>query len=72
MMTRNVGTTDRALRLIAGVVLLALTWIAPIAVFHSALAVTLATIAGLVLVGTALFRFCPLYTALGMNTCGMK
>ena len=71
-MTRNVGTTDRALRLIAGVVLLALTWIAPIAVFHGTLAVALATIAGLVLVGTALFRVCPIYTVLGLNTCAVK
>jgi hypothetical protein len=71
-MTQNVGTTDRALRLIAGVVLLALTWIAPIAVFHGTLVVTLATVVGLVMVGTALFRFCPLYAALGMNTCAVK
>lgn len=71
-MKSNVGTTDRALRFIAGVVVLALTWVAPIAVFHGTLAVTLATIVGLVMVGTALFRFCPLYTALGMNTCGLK
>ena len=70
-MTHNVGTTDRALRLITGVVLLALTWIAPIAVFHGAWA-AVATVIGLVMFGTALMRFCPLYTALGLNTCGVK
>ncbi len=71
-MTHNVGTTDRALRLVLGVVLLALTWIAPMAVFHGTLAVTLATIVGLVMIGTALFRFCPLYRVLGLNTCPVK
>ncbi|MFZ3584355.1 YgaP family membrane protein, partial [Loktanella sp. DJP18] len=64
--------TDRALRLVLGVVLLALAWIAPIAVFHGTLVVTLATIVGLVMVGTALFRFCPLYGLLGLNTCPVK
>ena len=71
-MTHNVGTTDRALRLIVGVVLLALTWIAPIAIFHSTAAVVIATVVGLVMVGTALFRFCPMYSLLGKNTCGVK
>lgn len=71
-MTHNVGSTDRALRLVLGVVLLALTWIAPMAVFHGTFAVTLATIVGLVMIGTALFRFCPLYRVLGLNTCSVK
>ena len=62
---------DRTLRLIAGVALLALTLIAPIAVFHGAWA-AVATVTGLVMVGTALFRFCPLYPVLGINTCGVK
>ena len=71
-MTNNVGTTDRTLRVIAGVILLAVTWIAPIAVFHGTAAVAIATIVGLILVGTALFRFCPLYRLLGKNTCAVK
>jgi hypothetical protein len=71
-MTHNVGTTDRTLRLIAGLILLALTWIAPIAVFHGATAVWIVTVVGLIMVGTALFRFCPLYRLLGMNTCEVK
>lgn len=71
-MTHNIGTADRAMRALVGVVLLALTWIAPIAVFHGTLAVTLITIVGLVMIGTALFRVCPLYTLLGMSTCAVK
>ena len=71
-MTHNIGTADRAMRALVGVVLLALTWIAPIAVIHGALAVTLVTIVGIVMVGTAVFRLCPLYTLLGMNTCAVK
>ena len=70
-MTRNAGTMDHTLRLIAGVILLALTWIAPIAVFHGAWA-AVATVIGLVMVGTALVRFCPLYPLVGMNTCGVN
>jgi hypothetical protein len=27
---------------------------------------------GLVMIATGVFRFCPAYTLLGMNTCGMK
>jgi hypothetical protein len=30
------------------------------------------TVVGLIMVGTALFRFCPLYRLLGMNTCEVK
>jgi hypothetical protein len=29
-------------------------------------------LAGLLLAATSLFSFCPLYTLLGINTCGIK
>lgn len=55
----NVGSTDRMLRIIAGIVIIALgvysqSWWG---------------IIGLVPLLTGLFRFCPLYTMLGMNSC---
>jgi Inner membrane protein YgaP-like, transmembrane domain len=61
-MTRNVGTADQWLRIILGLVLLALIfiidgpwrWIGLI---------------GVVPLGTALLRWCPLYTLLGIDTC---
>ncbi len=55
----NVGSTDRMLRIVAGVIIIAL------GVYYQ----SLWGIIGLVPLLTGLFRFCPLYTMLGMNTC---
>lgn len=61
-MVRNLGTIDRGLRLVVGVLLLGL---------YGALEPPLkyATLLGLVLVGTALSGRCPLYTVFGLSTC---
>lgn len=58
----NVGSTDRMLRVIAGIVILAAgfyfgSWWGAV---------------GLIPLFTGLFRFCPLYTMLGMNSCPLK
>lgn len=61
-MSCNVGSTDRIIRILAGLALIAwaLTggpmwaWV------------------GIVPLATGLFKFCPAYTLLGMNTCGSK
>lgn len=58
-MKTNVGNTDRLLRIIAGVVVLGLGLY-----FQSWWGII-----GLVLLLTGVFRFCALYTMLGMNTC---
>jgi sulfite exporter TauE/SafE len=55
----NIGSTERLLRIIAGVVIIGLglyygSWWGVI---------------GLVPLLTGLSRFCPLYSMLGMNTC---
>jgi hypothetical protein len=59
----NVGGMDRVLRIVVGIVLIALSlthvigwwgWI------------------GIVPLATGLFRFCPAYTLFGMNTCPMQ
>lgn len=61
-MKANVGTIDRAIRIVAGIVLIALAvtgiftpwgWI------------------GVVPLLTGIFKFCPAYTLLGMSTCPM-
>lgn len=66
--TANVGTTDRAIRIVAGAVLIALplfsTW-------TSAGAKWGAIAVGAVLIITALIRFCPAYRIFGMNTCSV-
>ena len=61
-MSCNVGSTDRIIRILAGLALIAWAlmggpawaWI------------------GVVPFATGLFKFCPAYTLLGMNTCGTK
>ncbi len=67
----NVGSLDRTLRVIFGVVLLVSPFLPPVAAFLAdwgwwKLAVPAV---GVVLLGTALFRFCPAYTLLGIRTC---
>jgi hypothetical protein len=64
-MNANVGTPDRIIRLIIGAVLVALYLYGTV---MGAWGVVL-LVAGLVLILTALFKFCPLYRLLGANTC---
>jgi hypothetical protein len=59
-MKANVGGLDRILRIVLGLALIALTLTGTIGVWGWI---------GLVPLGTALVRFCPLYTVLGLNTC---
>lgn len=64
-MNKNIGETDRAIRIVIGIALLSLyffldgglRWIGLI---------------GLIPILTALFSFCPLYRLIGMNTCKVK
>lgn len=65
-MTSNVGTIDRLFRLIMGAVLIAAPFVAG---FTSTTATVIAVVAGIVLIGTAAMRFCPLYRLIGMSTC---
>ncbi len=60
-MTPNVGTIDRALRAILGIVLIALVFVGP----HTPWGWL-----GLVPLGTALLGWCPPYAMFGINTCG--
>jgi len=65
MVIKNVGAVDSGVRAVLGLVLLGIS-----ASFNDRplLAVGAGLIA-LVFIGTALFRICPLYTLLGINTC---
>jgi hypothetical protein len=62
-MTRNEGNLDRALRIIAGLVLISLVFIGPQTPWGWI---------GLVPLVTGLVGMCPLYSILGINTCPMK
>lgn len=59
--TVNVGTVDRGLRIVVGLVLLSLVFVGP---------QTLWGLIGIVPLATGLIRWCPAYGLLGMNTCG--
>jgi hypothetical protein len=64
-MTANVGGIDRALRIVVGILLLSLFFVLEGNARYWGLL-------GLVMLVTGLFRFCPAYTLLGVNTCPMK
>ena len=62
-MPRNEGTIDRILRVIAGLVLIALTFVGP--------QTPLGWI-GVVPLLTGLVGFCPAYMLFGLRTCPLK
>jgi hypothetical protein len=61
----NVGGIDRTLRIVVGIVLLSLFFILEGNARYLGLI-------GIVVLATGVFRFCPAYTVLGVNTCPMK
>jgi hypothetical protein len=62
-LSRNVGTIDRALRVLAGGGLIVATLAGAIGAWGWI---------GLVPLATGLVGFCPAYPLLGINTCGAK
>ncbi len=64
-MNANVGKLDRIVRIVAGIVLAVLY-------FNGTLTGTLGVVllvVGIVLILTALIKFCPLYRVIGMSSC---
>ncbi|QLF92380.1 DUF2892 domain-containing protein [Pseudomonas sp. ABC1] len=59
-MKANIGTVDRGMRILLGVVLIVASLSGAIGAWGWI---------GLVLLLTGVFRFCPLYTLLGIQTC---
>ena len=59
-MTANVGTTDRVVRIVAGVVLIGLAVAGTIGAWGYI---------GIVPLATGLFRWCPAYRLFGIDTC---
>lgn len=62
-MKTNEGGIDRALRAVAGIALIGLTLAGTIGPWGWI---------GIVPLATAAIGWCPLYTVLGVNTCGAK
>jgi hypothetical protein len=59
-MKQNVGNTDRLIRIFAGI---ALVMIGTVGINNP-----IVGIVGLIVMGTGVFRFCALYSILGINT----
>ncbi|MEO7998696.1 MAG: DUF2892 domain-containing protein [Gemmatimonadaceae bacterium] len=62
-MSQNVGPLDRVLRITLGLGVLSLVVLGP----HTAWGYL-----GIIPLFTGLFGTCPLYSLLGMNTCGVR
>lgn len=62
-MKRNEGNLDRILRIILGVVLLALVFVGPQTAWGWV---------GIIPLATGLVGFCPIYRILGLSTCPLK
>jgi len=66
MLKTNVGTIDRAFRIIVGVALLAVFFMFPDASWRWW------TLIGIIPLLTGLVKNCPLYTVLGVSTCSAR
>ena len=63
MKFRNEGTIDRVLRIIVGAGLLSLVFVGPQTAWGWV---------GVVPLATGIIGNCPVYSILGINTCGLK
>jgi hypothetical protein len=62
-MKANVGAIDRVLRIVAGLVLIALAATGTVGAWGRV---------GIVLLATGLFRLCPVDPLLGLSTCPLR
>lgn len=63
MFAQNIGTTDRIIRIVVGIALLAGFFLNPEA------SLRWLYLLGIIPLLTGLMRTCPLYSLLGINTC---
>ena len=59
-MTKNMGSVDRGLRIVVGLVLIALVFVGP---------QTMWGWIGIIPLATALIGWCPAYSIIGVKTC---
>ncbi len=62
-MTANVGTIDRILRIVVGLILIAMVFVGPQTPWGWI---------GVVPLLTAFIRFCPAYKLIGLSTCSIN
>lgn len=67
-MKKNMGSADKIIRLIIAAII-AILYLTN--VISGTIGIVLLVLAG-VFVLTSLISFCPLYTLIGLNTCGKK
>jgi len=67
-MKANVGSIDRVIRLVAGFALIAFGVVGGLASPW----IYVAIVVGAVFALTAVIRFCPLYSVLGISTCSKQ
>jgi hypothetical protein len=67
-MKKNMGGIDRILRIIVAIIALALYFTGTITGTLGIIALVIASI----FLSTSFISFCPLYSILGTNTCGVK
>jgi len=67
-MKRNMGNTDKGIRIIAAIAIALLYYFN---VIEGTLAYVLMAV-GIIFLLTSLINFCPLYKVFGINTCKMK
>ncbi|MBX3402160.1 MAG: DUF2892 domain-containing protein [Phycisphaeraceae bacterium] len=68
---KNVGPVDRALRLVVGIILIALA-IGMLGVAEGSVGGIIAVAAGAVLLLTGALGFCPAYLPLKLSTCKVR
>ena len=67
-MTKNMGGTDRIIRITVAIIAMALYFTG---IITGAVGIIALVIGGVFLL-TSFVSFCPLYSILGLNTCGVK
>ncbi|MDU8910029.1 DUF2892 domain-containing protein [Aestuariicoccus sp. MJ-SS9] len=68
-MTANVGTIDRILRALLGIALLWLAFFSGLPAVEAGALKWIAAAVGVVMLGVAAVRVCPLYSIAGIRTC---
>ncbi|MDF0602623.1 DUF2892 domain-containing protein [Psychromarinibacter sp. C21-152] len=68
-MATNVGTIDRILRAVLGLVLLYLAFFSGLPALEAGALKWIAAILGVVMLVTSAVRICPIYAIFGLKTC---
>ena len=64
-MKRNLGSTDKVIRYILAIVAILIAFLSNVSGLTQAILIAFAVI----LIGTSLLSFCPLYAIVGLKTC---